>query len=380
MTETKKERITIFDITKFVAMLFMIQGHTIYAFLDTSTIDTNSIWWILWSFNRGFTAPIFLVVSGAVQIFANKRNEDGTLKKGIVKKRVLLGLALIIISYMMHMPGDLSQMMNMSQEKLMVFYQVNILQLIGVCLIIAILLLKFIPNLRILFWISLTLTLFFSSFNSIFPELTYDISLHPFFSNYLNYSTKSFFPLFPNASYYFIGIALGIYIKQSKIDYNKFLQNRTILLSVIFFLIYLIFHDYNKQFFNSILNLNDSGISIVLFRLSFVFLYIFILSKINSFIKPSKIILMFGKRALLVYILHLYFIYNFLRYNVFLNGFFTLNSFDLFDTLLIVPLVIFLTFGSIYLIDLTLKKYNYTLKLYLAFIIIIILNKLYTVW
>jgi uncharacterized membrane protein len=378
MEIAKKERITIFDITRFVAMLFMVQGHTVYAFLDTSTIDTNSIWWILWTFNRGFTAPVFLVVSGAVQIFANKRNDDGTLRKGIVKKRVLLGVALIIISYLMHMPGDISKMMNLSEDRLMIFYQVNILQLIGVCLIFSIFLLKYITDLKILFWVSLGIAIIFGSLGSFMAGLPFISSSHPLIFNYFSYNNNSYFPLFPNAAYYFFGICFGIYIKQSKIDYKEFLKFRTIIISVIFFLFYMLFHNYDLPFFKSILNINSKNISIVLFRLSIVFLYLFILTNINSLIKIPKIIIMFGKRALLVYIFHLYFIYNFLRYNSMFKGIFKLNTFDMNDTLLIVLLVSFLTFGSIYLIDLSLRKFKYSLKLYYVFIIIIVLNKLYT--
>ncbi|MBR3090375.1 MAG: DUF1624 domain-containing protein, partial [Bacteroidetes bacterium] len=83
----QSSRIPSLDIARLLAMLMMVQGHTIYCLLDTNIINSGLWYWNTWTFIRGITAPVFLMVSGAVHIFANKRNEYGKIKKETIKKR-----------------------------------------------------------------------------------------------------------------------------------------------------------------------------------------------------------------------------------------------------------------------------------------------------
>jgi len=379
MTNNTKQRITIFDLTRLVAMLFMVQGHVVYAFLDFdfSNMQDSSIWWVLWAFNRGFTAPVFLVVSGAVQIFANKKNEFGELKPKLFQKRILLAIFLILISYIMHLPADLSTLFTLDPSKLISFYQVNILQLIGVCLIIALFLIKYTKNDNFLLFITLFLAVFFATFGLQIEQMTFIKDLHPAINCYLTYDYQSYFPLFPNASYYFIGLSFGIILKNYTSNYNLFIQKYGIIISAILFLIFYTFHSYDYSFISSISGLKNTSPLIVLFRTSIVFLYITILAQFNNIFNKSTVILMFGKKALLVYILHLYFIYNFLRYNPMFNGYFKLNTFDLQSTIWIVLLVMLLTFGSVFIIDFLLRKYKHAKKVLFSLVLILIINKLF---
>ena len=59
------------DIARLFAMLMMVQGHTIYCLINQSILFSGTTFWNNWTFIRGFTAPVFLMVSGAVHIFAN---------------------------------------------------------------------------------------------------------------------------------------------------------------------------------------------------------------------------------------------------------------------------------------------------------------------
>lgn len=377
MIQNVKQRITIFDITRFVAMLFMVQGHTIYAFLDFNTIDNNSLWWQLWSLNRGFTAPVFLLVSGAVQAFANKKQANGKVKDGVLLKRIILGIILILLSYIMHLPSNIQTLINFDINGLTQFFQVNILQLIGVCLIISILLINFIKSESHILLITLILAISFATLANFIGNIDIVKNLHPAINCYLTYDYKSLFPLFPNASYYFFGLAFGFILKNYTTHFNQFIKNYGIVISISFFLIYLLFHDYKQPVLKSIFTLDKSGVEIVIFRLSFVFLYISFLSLFNKYLKENRIILMFGKRALLVYILHLYFIYNFLRYNPIFDGYFQLNKFSLVPTLNLVLLVFLLTFGTVYLIDLILVKFKYGKHFLISITLILIINKLF---
>lgn len=379
MTHNTKQRITIFDLTRLVAMLFMVQGHVVYAFLDYdfSNMQDSSIWWVLWAFNRGFTAPVFLVVSGAVQIFANKKNEFGDLKPKQFQKRILLAIFLIIVSYLMHLPANIYSFITLDSSQLISFYQVNILQLIGVCLIIAMFLIKYINSDKILLIITLCLSIFFSIFGLYINDYGLVSDLHPALNCYLTYDYQSYFPLFPNAAYYFIGLSFGLILKNYTNDYNLFIQKYGLLISAFFLSIFFAIHRYDYSLISSISSIKNYSPMIILFRTGIVFLYITILAQFNKFFNKNTVILMFGKKALLVYILHLYFIYNFLRYNPMFNGYFQLNSFDLNATLLIVLFVMVLTFGSVYLIDYLLNKYARAKQILFGIVALLIINKLF---
>lgn len=374
MTTALRKRITIFDLTRFIAMLFMIQGHTIYAFLDMSTIDTSNIWWVLWAFNRGFTAPVFLVVSGAVQIFANKRDENGNISNTTLYKRLMLGLSLIIISYLMHLPGSFFQMLEMTDAQMIRLYQVNILQLIGFCLIFNIILMKIIKN-DYVHLVVASIFIFIFAFGGYYVESSnlYQ-DMHPALASYITFHHGSIFPIFPTAAFYCVGLCFGIVIKKTKHDQKFFIRLSSIVISLVLFLIFILQHSYEYDYFKSILYINKASAEIVLFRLIIVFLYIFIVSFLDEFWKKKDIILMFGKRALLIYILHLYFIYNFLLYTKAFNGYFKLNIFDLQESIYLVFLVVILTLSSVFLIDFALKRFKvsrYLFQFLIAFIIII---------
>jgi len=379
MTHNTKQRITIFDLTRLVAMLFMVQGHVIYAFLDYDfkNMEESSLWWVLWAFNRGFTAPVFLLVSGAVQIFANKKNEIGELKPKQFQKRILLAIFLIVISYLMHLPANIYSLFTLDPSKLISFYQVNILQLIGVCLIIAMLLIKYIKSDKVMLIITLSLSLFFALFGLYINNHDLASNLHPALNCYLTYDYQSYFPIFPNAAYYFIGLSFGIILKNYTSNYNLFIQKYGLLISGIFMTIFFSIHRYDYSLISSISSIDNSSPMIVLFRSSMVFLYITILAQFDKYFNKSTIILMFGKKALLVYILHLYFIYSFLRYNPLFVGYFQLNSFDLTSTLLIVLLVMILTFASVFLIDYMLNKYAKAKQILFGLVAVLIINKLF---
>lgn len=372
--EKPKKRITIFDLTRFIAMVLMMQGHTIYAFLDTTTIHTGSFWWLLWELNRGFTAPVFLVVSGAVQIFANKRDEFGNIHKKTFRKRIILGISLVILSLLLHLPGSLMDMLVMSDQRLLRLFEVNILQLIGVCLIMNVILMKFIKSEIAHLIVSGFLILIFSFGGHLIESYKLYEGIHPFFASYFTFNYGSIFPIFPTAAYFFAGIVFGLMLKKTKYEHKSYIRISSLILATTIFIIFYLQHSYQGSFFQSILYMDRLSIGLILFRLSITFVYIFIASFIDELLTKKHIVLMFGKRSLLVYVIHLYFIYNFFLYTPAFQGYFKLNIFDLSKTLLLVFLVVSLTLLSVYMIDFLLKKYKvskYVFQILIAFIIIV---------
>ncbi len=113
----------------------MVQGHTIYAMITPHQIQGSDAW-DMWTWIRGFTAPMFLIVSGIVQVFANKRNSNGILAVKIIKKRILTALIVLAIGYLLAFPaGKIFDLPFIADKYWSYFFRVNILQLIGMTLL-----------------------------------------------------------------------------------------------------------------------------------------------------------------------------------------------------------------------------------------------------
>jgi uncharacterized membrane protein len=76
----KPKRILFLDLMRVIALFMMIQGHTTYDFLDLSIREGHSTGIKIWTSLRGYTAPFFMMVSGAVFTFLmlSQEQKDGT--------------------------------------------------------------------------------------------------------------------------------------------------------------------------------------------------------------------------------------------------------------------------------------------------------------
>jgi uncharacterized membrane protein len=100
----KTKRIMFLDLMRVIALFMMIQGHTIYDFLDLEIREGNSTGINIWTSLRGYTAPFFMLVSGAVFTFLmiSQAKADGSnprIKAGL--KRIF---SLLFWGYMLNFP------------------------------------------------------------------------------------------------------------------------------------------------------------------------------------------------------------------------------------------------------------------------------------
>ena len=91
MEQNKPVRLTFLDIMRFIALFMMIQGHTIYAILNTEIRDGSSFH--VWTLLRGYTAPFFMVIAGAVFTFLLLQQDKTKIKGNIRIKKGLLRVA-----------------------------------------------------------------------------------------------------------------------------------------------------------------------------------------------------------------------------------------------------------------------------------------------
>ena len=306
-------RISILDLTRVLAMLTMIQGHTLDALANPQQLDVSYFPWNLWSFLRGFTAQIFLIVSGAVQMFANKRNPDGSMPPKTIFRRVRMGLLLIIIGYMFLFPADkISNLVYLDRQAWQPFFQVNILHLIGFSLILIITLFTFIKNDRTLGWtafiIAMLITLL-SPFNSNFNWFDY---LPEWVGAYLSFSHGSIFPVLPYSAFMLYGVAIGAVIKsRTPSQRDDYIGNWSAPFGIAVILIGLLFFELFREYPilpELILKVNPGMIFV---QIGVVLLVIALAALIYSQTeKLAPYYAVFGKKALFIYVSHLILLYG----------------------------------------------------------------------
>lgn len=309
----ESQRLSGLDLARIIAMIMMVQGHVIYELTNPALIDLSVFPWNVWNFLRGLTAPIFLTVSGIVQVFANKRDELGVLPKKTISRRVFIATNLILIGYFLVFPAEkIFHLPFVESTVWAYFFQVNVLQMIGVSLLIVLLLFKFTKNDKQLGITALVASL------SIFM-LTPLVFLFDWFrylpvpiAAYLSIDKGTLFPIFPYTGFMLAGVAVGTYLKAvpNELRYKNIIKYAPIagaILILLSFIFIFLFNQFNILYTDPA-NANP-GTSLM--RLGCVFIFISLVSILYQFTKKlSDFYSILGKRALFVYVTHLVLLYG----------------------------------------------------------------------
>jgi len=100
----KSKRILFLDLMRVLALFMMIQGHTTYDFLDLSIREGGSAGIKLWTSFRGYTAPFFMLVSGAVFTFLMLSQEKPDGSNPRVKAGAQRIVTLLFWGYFLNFP------------------------------------------------------------------------------------------------------------------------------------------------------------------------------------------------------------------------------------------------------------------------------------
>jgi len=359
MTETIKyqNRIFAIDLARLLAMLMMIQGHTIDATGNPEIIDINAFPWSVWNFLRGITAPVFLFLSGMVHVFANKRTESGHLRPKTIFKRLYLAIGITVIGYLLAFPAhNIWELDLFPYSDILQFTLVNILQLFGVSLIFLLISYVVTRNDRQLKILSLILAVVFLSASYFSPLIDW-FEIFPFYiAQYFTKTGGSFFTVFPFSAFLFIGTFFGIKMKEVQLENRiHFIENYVfkaglLLLSITLILLLINLFYYPYYDFISIYNPFFS-----VFRLGFVLIGLpivsFIYRKFERYLNPFS---RMSRRALMVYVIHLFIIYG-TRYT---DGLYHLFPKQLaeFQAISLSFFVLFITLILTYFLDYGLRK------------------------
>ncbi|MES2982074.1 MAG: heparan-alpha-glucosaminide N-acetyltransferase domain-containing protein [Verrucomicrobiota bacterium] len=127
----KPARILFIDMMRFIALVMMLQGHTVFQVLERDIRDGDSMGISIWLYLRGYTAPVFMTVSGMVFTYllvlavTSSGNLALRLRNGL--RRVV---TLLVWGYALRMPFELL-LGRVPQLKLDVGLAVDVLHLIA---------------------------------------------------------------------------------------------------------------------------------------------------------------------------------------------------------------------------------------------------------
>lgn len=203
-------RLVAVDLVRVLAMALMVQGHTLDVLLTPASQFTS--WYNFWLFCRGFTAPMFMVLSGFGFALATLRHWENHLHFGpAVAKRLRRFAFFVVLGYSMRIPvrSLFRELPTAGPEAWRWFLQFDVLQTIG-CTLIA---------MQFLVWVLRTPRRFAAVAGSLAFVIVFTAPL-AWNSGLMNAlplglkaaligTTGSLFPLLPWSAYILTGAAMG---------------------------------------------------------------------------------------------------------------------------------------------------------------------------
>ena len=226
----EKVRYTFIDLLRGWAIIIMIEVHVFNAFLLPELKLAG--WFDILTFVNGLVAPAFLFVSGfAFQVSSGNKLDDMRKLKPPFWKKLWRYFSIILIGYALHLPFySLSKVINKSTpEQLQSFFAVDVLQCIGVGLLVLFALRLIIRSDKIFHYTLILLTLFVMFISPFFWKMEFTNYFHHVFANYFNRTNGSLFPVFPWINFILIGAIFAKYFLDAagKGKEDKFIKATT---------------------------------------------------------------------------------------------------------------------------------------------------------
>jgi uncharacterized membrane protein len=310
---SKPQRVVFLDLLRALAVVMMVQGHTIDLLLANEYRSYDFLSFRLWQFVRGVTAPIFLLTAGTVFIYLLRSNaaplrDNSRLAKGI--KRALLLLAL---GYLLRFPSpSIIGVFTMPSEYWLAFWVVDVLQLIGVALLLLLLGAFLAEKSRFNDYAVFACGGLFFFLGSIFCEqIAWEAWLPAPLAAYFYSGSGSHFPLFPWAGYVMCGGVLGAYLARAGQPPAPLSLSRRLTLAGMSLLAlyycggWLIAARYGSSLFLA------SNPDLILLRLGSVLLLVALIARLSARVRAvPHTLLLIGRQTLLIYVAHLVILYG----------------------------------------------------------------------
>jgi uncharacterized membrane protein len=203
-------RLVAVDLVRVFAMVLMVQGHTLDVLLTPESHFTR--WYNFWLFCRGFTAPMFMTLSGFGFALATLRHWENHLHFGpALGKRLRRFGFFVLLGYSMRIPvHSLTRELRWAgPDAWQTFLQFDVLQTIGCTLIALELLVLVLRTPRRLMMVAGTLALTIASTAPLAWNSHFVNSLPLGIKAALVGTTGSLFPLLPWSAYILLGATMG---------------------------------------------------------------------------------------------------------------------------------------------------------------------------
>ncbi|MBI5808141.1 MAG: DUF1624 domain-containing protein [Ignavibacteriales bacterium] len=355
----KQERIIFIDLMRALAVLMMVQGHTIDAFLADEFRNSDSLLYTIWLTVRGFTAPIFMISSGVAfsYLFAvagKPFNQNPRVQKGIYRF-----ITLVLIGYLLRFPTHkVVEFSSVTLDQWLTFFQIDALHLIGTGILILIFLTyiseKYKLNIFVVYGFA---ALFFFSMWNITEYINWANYLPIPFAAWFYHRTGSLFPIFPWAGYVISGGILGTYLaKNPGVFRTKQFVMKLSLVGITFLVLAILMSFVQAQYFGYKYFLTDNFFVIFL-RLGVVLLLNGFMAAISLYVKNiPDIIKLIGRYTLTIYAVHVIILYG----SAWIPGFamFWPKSLNLTGSILAAVTLIILMIFMVHMVE----KYKFVLK------------------
>lgn len=306
-------RLKFIDVFRGLAILLMLHGHTADALLTPN--EKATLAFQIYTVFRGFTAPMFLFISGFAFSFTTLKyvDEYSQFSKKFFK-RIRKFFFIILLGYFLHLPYlSLRKLLNeTSFEILALLFSSDVLQVIGISLLTLQLMLFVKKDPEKFSKISLFVGIFSFLISPLLFMIDFSNFLPLFLTQYLNSFHGSKFPLFPWIGYVMVGAYMGYrFTVNSKLRKAEDFFAKILKFSIPAFLASFVLEFIYEIIVNSNQLLIYSSPFLALSRLSFVLTIFYLVWKIERQINltfyPLQIL---GKESLFAYVVHLMIIYG----------------------------------------------------------------------
>jgi len=213
-------RIQVIDLMRGIAVIVMVMGHSIDAVLNMDVRSTELF--RLYDAVRGFTAPMFLFVSGLTFAIATEKRwaEFLTLTRPLLR-RMLKILLVLAIGYALHFPFfSFTKLVNEAGPlEMEQFFQVDVLHCVAGSLLFLHLLVVLTRTPRRFAITTLALATGIVITAPFIWNMDLASALSPVVAPYFNQKQMSIFPLFPYAAFLLVGAVVGhFFLAATKTD------------------------------------------------------------------------------------------------------------------------------------------------------------------
>lgn len=311
--DIKKERIIFLDLLRAFAVVNMIQGHTLDVILSNQYRTSEYLLYSIWHFNRGITAPIFMFTAGAVFSYIFLRYNLKFSNNPRVKIGIRRSISLIIIGYFMKIPSNsFLSFEEKTAKQLMKFFSVDVLQLIGIGLLLIIIIFYICQKFKInRIYAFIMLSVLIVIFTPLAERTKWEDFTPLFLAGYMNKNIGSNFPVFPYVIYMLIGASFGSFLSKRK-EYCKTKKFSFSLLITGFLLITAyIFLDKIRFALNDNSMFLSMRSNLVSLRVGIVLIFVSSLTLISRRITNLHwSVNLLARNSLSIYVIHLFILYG----------------------------------------------------------------------